>query len=639
MAAAEKSLRLNQSQELRRWLDAAPRDHRGWEWDYLDAISDTSRRAVAAVGTPTRIAIAPGASLVATVEDRLVRLWSLPALEPLRSVEGHTDAIYRAEFNHDASRLVTVSRDVSARAWDVATGREISRIELANPAFAAATFHPDGATAATCAWERVDGQVHGVVWIWDTSSGAVRTRQRVGVKPLSSIRFTPDGRHLLAGSWDGLVHVLDPAAIELRRLALRRDDVYNAVNDIAVSPDGALVAAAAKDRNVHVFRIADGECLAILRGHEGYVEGLAFAPDGLTLASTSADSTARLWSVRDWSAAGVLRGHQSTVRGAAWFAGGADLLTCSSDRTLRVWDASAPAGLQLDISAGVEGTYSASLGGDVVTVACHDGWLRRYDAQDGALISAWEAHPGSTCHAAGPSADGTRVITASWDGTGRVWEAASGTALAVLEAGRGVYAAALSPDGSRAALSAGPEVQVWDVDPPRLIHRFTVDEQSATRLDFSPDGIRLASGWSDGMARVHDADRGALVATLGGHGGRVEAVAFARGGQAVVTGDAEGVVRLFPAGGGPAAFAVDTGERGVNHVAASADRIAAATDRLWIIDLRFGGLILDRQPHADGVWHLSWSADGSRLATCATNGTIAVLDASTSRRRLAGRLP
>jgi WD40 repeat protein len=104
-------------------------------------------------------------------------------------------------------------------------------------------------------------------------------------------------------------------------------------------------------------------------------------------------------------------------------------------------------------------------------------------------------------------------------------------------------------------------------------------------------------------------------------------VAFSRDGAQVVTGDASGIVRAFSGAGGPPLFAIDTGERGVNHVAVAGDRIAAATDRVWIIDRETGGLIVDLQPHADAVYHLSWSADGARLATCATNGAIAVLTA------------
>jgi phage tail tape-measure protein len=93
LAAAEKSLRLEESRELRRWLEGAPQARRGWEWRYLSAIADTSARSAPAPGGPIRIAVAPDGSRIATVEGALVRLRNWPALEPLGTIEGHADAI------------------------------------------------------------------------------------------------------------------------------------------------------------------------------------------------------------------------------------------------------------------------------------------------------------------------------------------------------------------------------------------------------------------------------------------------------------------------------------------------------------------------------------------------------------------
>ncbi|MCA9290831.1 MAG: hypothetical protein KDA25_06870, partial [Phycisphaerales bacterium] len=313
IAAAEKSLRLGETRELRRWLDACPPAYRGWEWRHLDSITDTTTRTVPTVATPIRIVMAPSGDRCATVEGAAVRIRSWPDLAEITVIDGHDDAVYRAEFSPDGRRLITVSRDVTARTWDLDTGAEIARIDLANPAFAAATFDPTGAVAATCAWERDDaGSVFGVVWLWDPRTGDVLRRVRVGVKPLSAIRFTPDGAHLVVGSWDGLVHVLDADADETVPLSLPDEGIYNAVNDVAVSPDGHFVAAASKDRTTRVFDLATGDLVATLRGHLGYVEGVSFSPDGATLATSSIDATIALWTVGDWSRRTILRGSTGT---------------------------------------------------------------------------------------------------------------------------------------------------------------------------------------------------------------------------------------------------------------------------------------------------------------------------------------
>lgn len=63
---------------------------------------------------------------------------------------------------------------------------------------------------------------------------------------------------------------------------------------LVVSPDGALLAAAAED-DVLLFQVAPRRLLARLRGHEGRVTSLAFSPDGRRLVSASEDTTLLVW--------------------------------------------------------------------------------------------------------------------------------------------------------------------------------------------------------------------------------------------------------------------------------------------------------------------------------------------------------
>ncbi|MCH8342580.1 MAG: PD40 domain-containing protein [Planctomycetes bacterium] len=64
------------------------------------------------------------------------------------------------------------------------------------------------------------------------------------------------------------------------------------------------------------------------------------------------------------------------------------------------------------------------------------------------------------------SPDGTRIVTASWDNTARVWDAATGEQLLVL---RGhefiVYSASFSPDGKRIVTGHDSTIRIWDSVP------------------------------------------------------------------------------------------------------------------------------------------------------------------------------
>ena len=65
------------------------------------------------------------------------------------------------------------------------------------------------------------------------------------------------------------------------------------------------------------------------------------------------------------------------------------------------------------------------------------------------------------------SPDGSRIVTASWDATARVWDAATGEEIFVLYGhNHNVLSASFSPDGSRiVTASADHTARIWDVHP------------------------------------------------------------------------------------------------------------------------------------------------------------------------------
>lgn len=69
------------------------------------------------------------------------------------------------------------------------------------------------------------------------------------------------------------------------------------VTSVAISPDGALVAAGSLDTVVRIWDIATGTLLERLRGHSDSVYSVAFTPDGKGIVSGSLDKTLKYWDV------------------------------------------------------------------------------------------------------------------------------------------------------------------------------------------------------------------------------------------------------------------------------------------------------------------------------------------------------
>jgi WD40 repeat protein len=113
------------------------------------------------------------------------------------------------------------------------------------------------------------------------------------------------------------------------------------------------------------------------------------------------------------------------------------------------------------------------------------------------------------------SPDGKRVVTASADGTARLWDAATGALLSTLEGHTdGVWSCAFSPDGTRiATASEDTTARLWDAETGAPLLTLEGHTSSITSCAFSPDGERIVTASNDRTARLWHAATGALQAT------------------------------------------------------------------------------------------------------------------------------
>ncbi len=115
--------------------------------------------------------------------------------------------------------------------------------------------------------------------------------------------------------------------------SLESTDTGEPVSDLAVSPDGTLVATTGRNGSVKLW---DGETLKPLRsmaGHAAAAWGVAFSPDGRVVASGSSDGTVRLWDAGSGTAVRTLSPTGRGITAVAFHPDGSRLATTSWDRT------------------------------------------------------------------------------------------------------------------------------------------------------------------------------------------------------------------------------------------------------------------------------------------------------------------
>ncbi|VAW31616.1 High-affinity carbon uptake protein Hat/HatR [hydrothermal vent metagenome] len=109
-----------------------------------------------------------------------------------------------------------------------------------------------------------------------------------------------------------------------------------AVNDIAFSGDGSLLATASSDGTAQLWDVRSGEALRVFSGHSGPVLSVSLNGDGSRLATGSVDRTIKLWDTTTGQVRRTFLGHTSTVSAVAFAPDGMSIASGSADRTARI---------------------------------------------------------------------------------------------------------------------------------------------------------------------------------------------------------------------------------------------------------------------------------------------------------------
>lgn len=172
-----------------------------------------------------------------------VWLWQASNLHALPKVGTHREQIGALAFSPNGRFLATGSADLTACVWNLRTKEREGQLRHTGW-IQGLDFSPNSRLLAVAAGQRI------TLWSIDPEGGlpANHTILKGFRKTVLSVRFTPDGRQVIAGSKDGSVRVWD---LTLERWTQVYRWKVGAIHAVAVAPDG-LTAACGSDRGTIV---------------------------------------------------------------------------------------------------------------------------------------------------------------------------------------------------------------------------------------------------------------------------------------------------------------------------------------------------------------------------------------------------
>lgn len=250
--------------------------------------------------------------------------------------------------------------------------------------------------------------------------------------------------------------------------------------------------------------------------------GCAVSPDGSFVVSASYSGGIVVWDTDKRIERHRLSGHGGWVRRCAVSPDSTFIVSASFDRQLRVWDAQTGATRHVLVGH-TDGVTDCVVSPDnaLIVSASLDETVKIWDAQTGALL---------------------RTLAAQWSDERGGWIVLQTTHAHLA----GVYACAISPDGSYiASASSDQTVKVWNTATGEEVHTLLGHESMVVDCAFSPDGSLVASAGADGTVRVWNCVTVANTFTFTGHSAAVNACAFDPHGRWLVSVGSDRLVKFW----------------------------------------------------------------------------------------------
>lgn len=406
---------------------------------------------------------------VSASRDRTLKVWDLSSGEMLRSLEGHSAAVYGVTLTNNDQYAISASGDGDLRTWEVTTGKLINLLTGHEAAVTGVTLTPDGrwilsaSDDCTCrAWNTaiapdkrllaghtssltaidvannsnqvVTASTDGTLKIWNLQSG-----QGLGSFNTHAGKLRSLGK--MDGSWCAVLQVSENV-LTVWDIITRRKLFELSVRDRSVRDRSVQRATLAGDGR-SIVSVAAGGVLMFWNSQNKFarpafekhnstenpnndpVNDVAINFDSSVAVSAANDPTLKVWDPRSGRLRSELRGHENAVTAIALSNNGKIGVSLSQDNVVKVWDLeNAQEILTLAERMYWVASLAVTVDGQYALLASKNRILA-WNTVSGQLTRAFEDH-GAPISAVAPMLRKPYIISASLDNTIKVWNFDSG---------------------------------------------------------------------------------------------------------------------------------------------------------------------------------------------------------------------
>ncbi|MCS6906050.1 MAG: hypothetical protein RML72_12865 [Bacteroidia bacterium] len=296
---------------------------------------------------------------------------------------GHKNKVVYLSFSEDGSRLVSTSWDLTAKVWEVASGRLLASF-LHNDKVMQAKFCENNQLLLTVPEEFE-------AYLWD-----IRTQSRIATysghsRLISAADVSPNIIWVATGAQDNMVRLFEAKTGNLKyvfkghKAPITHVLFYGEDKLISASQDGIL----------KIWNTNTGDLIATVQAHLGKINSIKLHSSISLLATAGADNTAKVWNVNSLSPI-ITFSQGASVNDLDFSPDGAKLLISSKDRTLKIANLGIGKLVANLKEVNSEVVYSQFNSNNQFILSLDtDSWVKLWDAQNYTLLATFKKAAGN----------------------------------------------------------------------------------------------------------------------------------------------------------------------------------------------------------------------------------------------------
>lgn len=482
-----------------------------------------------------------GEEIISASLDKTIKLWEVKSGILLKSFQGHTDYITAISYCHQFSYIVSSSCDKSIIIWSKETGKLIKKITDHHDVVNSVNFFEKGEKFISTSDESPS-----TLKVWNSKTGTLQANldgfHYNGVKSLS---FSKSGNLFVSVSKEKIL-VLDhhSKSIIIEIPMIGEDLVFSAI----FSPDETQIISGGTDKKITFTNCTSAKSKKIYEGPslQSLITSLAISPDGTSIVSGGNDNLVKLWSKTSGKMLRVYQAHTGEVSAISFSPNGSHIMSGSRDKTCILWNKIS--GLKVEEFKADEPVTSLAFppDSDKKFVCAAGKALKIFTISPKKLIMTGEGHTDFITMVA-YSFDGLRIVTGSVDRTVILWDT-NGKVLKTFEGHSGpVYSVGFSPKDGSKIISAGYEntIRVWDKDSGDVLQEIPAHYHDINSVAYSPDEKFIISGSNDTKVKIFNEADGSCLKTLDAHTNHVTHVCYSGDGTFFCSAGKDSVIRVW----------------------------------------------------------------------------------------------